>query len=626
METPLTLINDIPLGGRLLHFHQKWKDFGVSDFILKWIKYGLPISSDPSKWVNYKQRRFTASERIWIEKELLNMLQDKVISQDENVVLNPINVVPKKGSDTFRFILDLRKVNGGIDSKHFKMETLQKVSKFIRQDFWATKIDLKKGYFQIPIKEEDQKLLGFSFQGKKYKFQCLPFGLNSAPRYFTKIMKELMKKWREKGLIVFIYIDDILILGSNIVETKTATEQVLKDLEFLGWLVQLEKSQLIPSQQVCFLGIDFNLEKGTMLIPHEKKEVALNFIQDFLQAGKFRKFVRIKLVAQFIGKLEFASLAEQYIMPLLDRLRKQMNQRVSVVGWSGVMLINRGPMKDLMRLKSIISNSKGSLLDLNQPFPIIVNSDASPQGYGVHSSNTVIIGRFHTNDHINSKEMMAILQFFIEAKSQKLFPRGTYFEIRGDNSTALSYIRKGYGTFEHLAQIARKIWKILIECGWRIAKVIYIPSEKNSIADKLSRLSDWKSSPELISMVEKEFGNHTIDRFATSESATTIQFNSWLENDAFQELWEQNSINYCVPPIGLIPQALFHLIRSKAIGTFVVPYWPTAYWFPILLKISLEQRSVPLQWLITEHYNELHKLSDNLSFMAVKVNGMLYFQ
>ncbi len=127
-------------------------------------------------------------------------------------------------------------------------------------------------------------------------------------------------------------------------------------------------------------------------------------------------------------------------------------------------------------------------------------------------------------------------------------------------------------------------------------------------------------------MVEEEFGHHTIDRFARSESAVTLKYNSWLENDAFYQLWEKNSINYCVPPLGLISQALVHLIKSRAKGTFVVPDWPTSHWYPILLKISVKIQNVPRKMLIVEPFTELFNKFEEQTFLVAQVDGQLYYQ
>src|SRR5205823_5538304 len=51
----------------------------------------------------------------------------------------------------------------------------------------------------------------FDFLDKRYCFKCLPFGLTSSSRVFTKILKPLIKLIRAKGIRVVVYLNDLLI-------------------------------------------------------------------------------------------------------------------------------------------------------------------------------------------------------------------------------------------------------------------------------------------------------------------------------------------------------------------------------------------------------------------------------
>ena len=50
-------------------------------------------------------------------------------------------------------------------------------------------IGLSDDYYSVPVALTDQKYLLFKFEGQLYKFVCLPNGLSSAPRIFTKLLK-----------------------------------------------------------------------------------------------------------------------------------------------------------------------------------------------------------------------------------------------------------------------------------------------------------------------------------------------------------------------------------------------------------------------------------------------------
>ena len=73
---------------------------------------------------------------------------------------------------------------------------------------WMTKVDLKDGYFMIPVTTDHRKLLQFKWLGETYQFNCLPFGLSSALWVFTKTTKPTVAILRTMGLRMIIYIDE----------------------------------------------------------------------------------------------------------------------------------------------------------------------------------------------------------------------------------------------------------------------------------------------------------------------------------------------------------------------------------------------------------------------------------
>ena len=566
-------------------------------------------------------------EKQWFSQELEKMEKAQVIRKgNSDTVINPIHLVPKKGPSQFRQILDLRKINGGSQPDRFKMETLQSVLKFLRKGMYATKIDLAQGYFHIPIHENSKRLLGFIWDGMVYEFQALPFGLNSAPVIFTKVMREVCQKWREDGIIIFIYIDDILVLSNDRDICQEHTQRILQDLKHLGFMIKPEKCILIPTQILTFLGIELNFQEGKISIPQEKMEIAMDSIDSILKAYRQRTFLKVRWIAQFIGKMQFLTIAQPEIAIFLARLQKNMDQVVQQTSWTASMKIMRGPMKDMLHLKDCLYAGRGTPFEMDWDL-VLVNTDSSLRGFGAHSQALTFSGEWEdTNeDHINHLELKAVLEFFNLASHQQSYPRGTQFHLQVDNMVAMSYVRKGYGKVEQLAKIARDIWILILKQDWKILKVSYIPLQQNEIADKLSRLADWRTSKELLRKIEEEFGPHHVDRFASPENALLTIYNSYTRaNDALREPWlEQEGRSYCCPPLGLIPQSLLHVIRSETEATFILPYWTSASWWPIMLKITKRLLKVPRNLLMITPSSELCRNSE-WEFIAVDVNGSLY--
>ena len=89
------------------------------------------------------------------------------------------------------------------------METIKSVLNLVTSDCYMAKIDIKDAYYSIPILPEHQKFLKFSLPGKLYKSICLPNGLCSGSRKFTKLLKPLLAKLRLDYVKIAAYIDDL---------------------------------------------------------------------------------------------------------------------------------------------------------------------------------------------------------------------------------------------------------------------------------------------------------------------------------------------------------------------------------------------------------------------------------
>ena len=69
------------------------------------------------------------------------------------------------------------------------MDTLETAIRLITPGCFMTSIDLKDAYYSVPMALEHQKYLKFVWRNQLYAFTCLPMGLTSSPRIFTKVLK-----------------------------------------------------------------------------------------------------------------------------------------------------------------------------------------------------------------------------------------------------------------------------------------------------------------------------------------------------------------------------------------------------------------------------------------------------
>ena len=135
--------------------------------------------------------RFFSKEELFLPCEIKDLLQKGAIKEsqhEEGEFISPIFLVPKS-EDSFKMILNLKRLNENMPYSHFKMETIKSILTLVTPNCYMVKVDIKDAYHSVPILPEHQKYLKFYFRGKLYRFTCLPNGLCSGPRKFTKLLK-----------------------------------------------------------------------------------------------------------------------------------------------------------------------------------------------------------------------------------------------------------------------------------------------------------------------------------------------------------------------------------------------------------------------------------------------------
>ena len=91
---------------------------------------------------------------------------------------------------------------------HFEMDTLLSAVRLMTPNCFMASVDLKDAYYAVPIAEEHIQYHRFYWQGRLYQYTCIPNGLSSALRCFTKLLKPVYSTLRQKGHLNAGYIDD----------------------------------------------------------------------------------------------------------------------------------------------------------------------------------------------------------------------------------------------------------------------------------------------------------------------------------------------------------------------------------------------------------------------------------
>jgi ribonuclease HI len=224
--------------------------------------------------------------------------------------------------------------------------------------------------------------------------------------------------------------------------------------------------------------------------------------------------------------------------------------------------------------------------------PVHVYTDASGVGFGGHlAAARDIKTQGHWSPAAQNKsstyrELLAI-SLVLGAFSKQLQHKKA--KIFSDSQGACHIVTVG-SRIPELQSIALHIFQLCLVNDIEI-ETQWIPRTDNKIADTLSKtvdLDDWKLHPDVFSMLHKLWGPYDIDRFASSYNAQLPRFNSrfWCPNaeavDAFTQNWA-SACNWLCPPVALIIPTIRHMSMCAAEGTLIVPKWPSAIFWPIIM-------------------------------------------
>ena len=135
--------------------------------------------------------RFSSKKELFLAYEIKNLFQKGIIKESQHEgreFISLIFLVPKP-EDSFGMILNLKSLNEKMPYIHFKMETIKLILILVTPNCYMAKVDIKDAYYSVPILPEHQKYLKFYFRGILYQFTCLPNGICSCSRKFTKLLK-----------------------------------------------------------------------------------------------------------------------------------------------------------------------------------------------------------------------------------------------------------------------------------------------------------------------------------------------------------------------------------------------------------------------------------------------------
>jgi hypothetical protein len=134
----------------------------------------------------------------------------------------------KKKDGTVRLCIDYRHLNQMTIKNKYHLPRINDLFDQVRGTKIFSKLELRFGYHQFRINDEDVNKKTFRTHYRHYEFVVIPFGLTNAPTTFMCLMNNLFSQYLHKFLLIFI--DDILVYSKNEEEHEENLNVVLKNL------------------------------------------------------------------------------------------------------------------------------------------------------------------------------------------------------------------------------------------------------------------------------------------------------------------------------------------------------------------------------------------------------------
>ena len=361
---------------RLLAVFRKWnkvfpktpKELGHTDAV----RHRIILTDD--KPFKEPCRRVHPSLMNEVREHLKEMLEDGVIRESSSPWASNVVIVRKKDG-TIRFCIDLRKLNQRTKKDAYSIPRIEDTLHLLRGAKYFSKLDLKSGYWQIELADEDKEKTAFQVAGLgHYECNRMPFGLCNAPATFQRLMERCMGEINLRDCL--IYLDDIIIFSSDIDSHIDRLDAVFQRLAEYGLKIKPSKCEFFQ-KRIVYLGHIVS-DKGIEAEP-EKTEAVKNWptpksvkeVRKFLGfIGYYRRFIK-----------GFASIARPLNDLLVGHPTKKTKKSTTVKSKKAPFVWEQRQQQAFEELKDkLVQPPILGYADYNLPFRL--HTDASGKGLG----------------------------------------------------------------------------------------------------------------------------------------------------------------------------------------------------------------------------------------------------
>ena len=367
---------------------------------------------------------------------------------------------------------------------------------------------------------------------------------------------------------------------------------MIESLIAAGMTINDRKSVLQPTQLVTHLGFLLDLKVGCLSVPSEK----LRSVRKELGKLVTHKDMSCRKMAAILGQVRSFLVAMPFLRAFTDKMLLFV-KRNQVCGWDQRSCVPPSLKQEVLEVHQLMSQWGGRPFEGRCQVRHLASDSSDLAWAGLDLGTGLAVQDFwraKSDLHINVKELDAAV-----STVKSLAHPGDRVHLRVDNSVAFSYLRKGGGRLPHLNALMRDLWVWCMGRGISLEPQLVKSAEQE--ADGLSRplqdRGDYGLDPVLCRQLFLQFHpavRPRIDMFASPGNSQLPEFCArtphWGAKLVDALHCPLNGVQSCYanPPWPIIHQWLNRLRENPTLTCLmVVPYWVSAVWWPLLLKLHV---------------------------------------